>query len=187
MIKLIQGFSPRGRVLSKPGDSIDPCTATIIHQVVPDRLLNALLSPIFVVEDLIVPRQPNSPDRNTAQQFPESESLGESPRWACREEGLFPVRHTPGPSPSRSSNTIESEGNILPSVLGELTSPESMNRVFDGPSLTDRASSVHLRRETPPPRIEGHRFVPKLPNEACFRFGSLRGPDLLPSESVSGR
>jgi hypothetical protein len=43
MIKLFQGFSPRGRVLSEPGDSIDPCTATIIYQAVPDRLFDTEL------------------------------------------------------------------------------------------------------------------------------------------------
>jgi hypothetical protein len=81
MVKLFQGFSPRGRILSKPGDNVDPGTSSIIYQAVPNRLFSALLRPHFLVEDLIIPFQPNNPECNTSQLFPKSKSLGKPSGW----------------------------------------------------------------------------------------------------------
>jgi hypothetical protein len=65
--------------------------------------------------------------------------------------------------------------------------PKPVHCIFSSARLTHLTGNVNLRGKTASPGISSHRLVPQLPNEAGFRLGALRLPNLTPLESVRRR
>jgi hypothetical protein len=80
-----------------------PRTSPVVAKILPNNLLDLLLTPTNIIKAGIIPREPNSPKRNTFQESPISTNLLKLTRRSLSKDGMFPVRHIPHRINSRGS------------------------------------------------------------------------------------
>lgn len=73
-----------------------PSSTSVVNNSKPDLLIDLLLSPLDVVEDTIVPSQPQRPHDHASHEAPDTKDLPKPSGDVTAEKNLFPVKRSPG-------------------------------------------------------------------------------------------